>query len=283
MQRIETWYKAEGHCPAEDFELASYLLFEAGVATLEELDPKEEGRTDFCFYTGDKDERDRIVAQFAQYNFVVTEEPAKDWDKWWRDRAQPVSVSPRLWVRPPWVEFKPEDPNAVVLELEAKTAFGTGEHDTTSSCATLMENIDFNGKTVLDIGTGTGILAMFARRMGAKLAVGTEIDPLTIPCIAENFERNGFSTNDCLLGFLDAFKDDTKFDVILCNMIRSELWPLRDDIEDLLAPGGELIISGQLATERDYIVKWFDEVGFKIKTERVSGEWWSVLATSNKT
>lgn len=282
MQRIETWYKAEGHCPAEDFELASYLLFEAGVATLEELDPKEEGRTDFCFYTGDKDERDRIVAQFAQYNFVVTEEPAKDWDKWWRDRAQPVSVSPRLWVRPPWVEFKPEDPNAVVLELEAKTAFGTGEHDTTSSCATLMENIDFNGKTVLDIGTGTGILAMFARRMGAKLAVGTEIDPLTIPCIAENFERNGFSTNDCLLGFLDAFKDDTKFDVILCNMIRSELWPLRDDIEDLLAPGGELIISGQLATERDYIVKWFDEVGFKIKTERVSGEWWSVLATSNK-
>lgn len=282
MQRIETWYKAEGHCPAEDFELASYLLFEAGVATLEELDTKEEGRTDFCFYTGDKDERDRIVAQFAQYNFVVTEEPAKDWDKWWRDRAQPVSVSPRLWVRPPWVEFKPEDPNAVVLELEAKTAFGTGEHDTTSSCATLMENIDFNGKTVLDIGTGTGILAMFARRMGAKLAVGTEIDPLTIPCIAENFERNGFSTNDCLLGFLDAFKDDTKFDVILCNMIRSELWPLRDDIEDLLAPGGELIISGQLATERDYIVKWFDEVGFKIKTERVSGEWWSVLATSNK-
>ena len=269
MQKIDTWYKAEGYCPIEDFELASYLLFEAGVATLEELDPKAEGRTDFCFYTGDKAERDRIVGEFPQYHWTLTEEPAKDWDKWWRDRAQPVSVSPRLWVRPPWVEFTPDDPNAVVLELEAKTAFGTGEHDTTSSCATLMENIDFKGKTVLDIGTGTGILAMFARRLGASLAVGTEIDPLTIPCIAENFERNGFGESDCILGFLDAFKDGAKFDVILCNMIRSELWPLRDDIEDLLAPGGELIISGQLLTEKDYILRWFDEA-----------EWWSVLAHS---
>ena len=244
MQKIDTWYKAEGWCPAEEYELASYLLFEAGVATLEELDPKAEGRTDFCFYTGDKAERDRIVSEFPQYHFELSDEPAKDWDKWWRDRAQPVSVSPHLWVRPPWVEFTPDDPKAVVLELEAKTAFGT------------------------------------ARRLGAKLAVGTEIDPLTIPCIAENFDRNGFNESDCILGFLDAFKDGAKFDVILCNMIRSELWPLRDDIEDLLAPGGELIISGQLLTEKDYILKWFEEAGFKVKQERISTEWWSVLAHS---
>ena len=79
---------------------------------------------------------------------------------------------------------------------------------------------------------------------------------------------------------MDAFKDGAKFDVILCNMIRSELWPLRDDIEDLLAAGGELIISGQLLTEKDYILKWFEEAGFKVKLERESGEWWSVLARS---
>ena len=76
MQKIDTWYKAEGYCPIEDFELASYLLFEAGVATLEELDPKAEGRTDFCFYTGDKAERDRIVAEFPQYHFTLSDEPA---------------------------------------------------------------------------------------------------------------------------------------------------------------------------------------------------------------
>ena len=280
MQKIDTWYKAEGYCPAEEYELASYLLFEAGVATLEELDPKAEGRTDFCFYTGDKAERDRIVGELPQYHFVLSDEPARDGEKWSRDRAQPVSVSPHLWVRPPWVEFTPDDPDSVVLELEAKTAFGTGEHDTTSSCATLMESVDFKGKTVLDIGTGTGILAMYARRLGARLAVGTEIDPLTIPCIAENFERNGFGESDCVLGFLDAFKDGAKFDVILCNMIRSELWPLRDDIEELLVKGGELVISGQLETEKEYVLRWFEEIGLTVLQERVSGEWWSVLARS---
>jgi ribosomal protein L11 methyltransferase len=82
---------------------------------------------------------------------------------------------------------------------------------------------------------------------------------------------------------LDAFKDGAKFDVILCNMIRSELWPLRDDIEDLLAAGGELIISGQLITEKDYILRWFEEAGFKVKVERESGEWWSVLAVNGAT
>ena len=74
MQKIDTWYKAEGNCPDEEYEIASYLLFEAGVATLEELDPVTAGRTEFCFYTGDKAERDRIVAEFPQYNFTVTEE-----------------------------------------------------------------------------------------------------------------------------------------------------------------------------------------------------------------
>ena len=108
--------------------------------------------------------------------------------------------------------------------------------------------------------------------------MGTEIDPLAIPCIAENFERNGFKTSDTVLGFLDAFDDSVQFDVILCNMIRSELWPLRADIEDRLASKGALIISGQLLNEKHYIENWFKEAGFIIKNEKISGEWWSVRA-----
>ena len=72
MQKTETWYKAEGDCPAEDFELASYLLYEAGVASLEELDPTDDGLSHFCFYTSDRLERDRLVQQFPQYQFRVT-------------------------------------------------------------------------------------------------------------------------------------------------------------------------------------------------------------------
>ena len=277
MKKVETWYKAEGYCAASDFEFASFLLFEAGVETLEELDSKDISVTPFCFYTDDKEKLFEIINKFPEYHFTTSEEEARDWDKWWKDRATPVQVTKHLWVIPPWINFTPKE-DEFVLELEAKTAFGTGEHETTSSTATLMEAVDFKDKTVLDIGTGTGILAMYAEKLGAKLAVGTEIDPLAIPCIAENFERNGFRTSNAILGFLDAFKDDTKFDVILCNMIRSELWPLREDIEYLLNENGSLIISGQLESEKDYIRDWFKECNFSVEKELVKGEWWSVLA-----
>lgn len=282
MQKIDVWYKAKGKCPAAEFELASFLLFEAGVETLEELDGEDPAVAEFQFYTGERAERDRIAAAFPAYEFELSEEPARDWDAWWRERAKPVHVSERLWVRPPWVEFTPETGRDVVLELEAKTAFGTGEHETTSSVACLMEAVDFAGKSVLDIGTGTGILAMFARRLGAALAVGTEIDPLALTCIQENFERNGFGTSDCVLGFLDAFKEGAAFDVILCNMIRSELWPLRDDIEALLGEGGTFIVSGQLAEEKGCVLAWFEECGLQVKAELEKGEWWSARAERSR-
>lgn len=272
------WYKARGRCLKEEYDLVSYELFEAGVSALEELESESPLHTEFCFYTGDKAEREKIVEAFSGYFFEVSEEDARDWDKWWRDRAEPVSVSQRLWVRPPWVEFSPKNLDEVVLELEAKTAFGTGEHETTSSAAELLENCSLFGKKVLDIGMGTGILTMFARRLGAECAFGTEIDPLALPCIAENFTRNGFLDSGAVLGFLDVFADDVKFDVIVCNMIRLELWPLRKDIENLLAEGGRLIISGQLEAEKNYVLDWFREASLSVEKEIVRGEWWSVCA-----
>ncbi|MBP5246752.1 MAG: 50S ribosomal protein L11 methyltransferase [Fibrobacter sp.] len=277
MENPETWYKAEGHCPAEEFELASYLLFEAGVASLEELEPLAEGRTDFCFYTEDRLERDRIVEEFPQFHFTVSEEPGTDWVQAFRENAKPVHVSSHLWVRPPWVEFSPEDPDAVVLELEAKTAFGTGEHDSTRCAANLMEYIHWQGKTLLDIGTGTGILSMFARRRGAERAVGTEIDPVTLPCIVENFERNGFAKSDCVLGYLNVFRPGVQFDVIVCNMFLREFLPMRKDVVKLLAPGGRLILAGLLLTEKETVLQWFQEAGLVVEQEYTSREWWSVL------
>ncbi|GHV18003.1 hypothetical protein AGMMS49938_18930 [Fibrobacterales bacterium] len=288
-------YFAISHCTESDFDLVSYNLFESGVTTIEELnvgdlaksgsggDLADSGSVAFKFYSPTQEERDRIVAEHPNLNFECGEEESRDWDLWWRERQTPVKVSENLWVRPPWVEFS--EPSAVVLALEAKTAFGTGEHDSTALTAQLMEFINLSGKKLLDIGTGTGILSLFALKRGAKLAIGTEIDPLTIDCIVENFQQNGENKN-AVLGFLDVFNENAKFDVIVCNMIRTEFFPLREEIRRLLKggcgtateDGGYFILSGQLADEKHYILDWLSEVSWRVVAEKTSGEWWAVLA-----
>ena len=277
--RVESYY-AIGFCKIEDYELESFGLFEAGVASLEELEDEKESCVSFKFYAGTKEERDRIVAEFPHLNFECGEEEAKDWDLWWRERQTPVKVSESLWVRPPWVNFSAPKAEDTVLILEAKTAFGTGEHSSTALAAQLMEKVDFNGKSILDIGTGTGILSLYALKRGAKFAVQTEIDPLTIPCLAENFEQNGEESPNAALGFLDSFKDGVKFDIIVCNMIRTEVLHIRADIERLLVRGGEFILSGQLECEKHFILDWFEDAGFRICREVVCEEWWAVLVES---
>ena len=278
MQTNEVWYKATGHCKTSEYDIATLYLMEAGVGALEELESSNADRTDFCFYTESAERRDAIVSRFPEYSFFVEDEKAKDWDRWWRDRATPVHVSKRLWVRPPWVNFTPAESDAILLELEAKSAFGTGDHATTALISGMIERQDLKGKTFLDIGTGTGILSMLADKLGARLSVGTEIDMLALSCIAENFEKNRTQNAHAVFGFLDVFNENARFDVIVCNMIRTEFWPMRRDVERLLALDGTFILTGQLTAEKNYVLDWFAECKFEVLSEETRDEWWCVEA-----
>ncbi len=278
MQTSEVWYKATGHCKTSEYDLATLYLMEAGVGALEELESSNADRTDFCFYTDSAEKRNAIVSRFPEYSFSVEDEAARDWDRWWKDRATPVHVSRRLWVRPPWVSFTPQESDAILLELEAKSAFGTGDHATTALIAGMIERQNLAGKTFLDIGTGTGILSMLADKLGARLSIGTEIDRLALPCIAENFERNRTQNAHAVFGFLDVFNESARFDCIACNMIRTEFWPMRHDVERLLDSNGTFILTGQLTLEKNYVLDWFADCKFEVVSEETRDEWWCVEA-----
>src|SRR5690606_42063584 len=128
-------------------------------------------------------------AVFGEQRVVAWgESPWEDWDRSWRERQAPVEVTPELTVCPPWVEAPPDARH--VIRLEAKMAFGTGSHESTRIAALLMESLQLTDKSVLDVGAGTGILALYASLRGADRAVGFDIDPVAGACLRENLDLN---------------------------------------------------------------------------------------------
>lgn len=272
------YYWAQSQVSQEDWDLLSWQLFEYGAEAVEELDAPE-GLVLFRVNMAVENLRDQLVAAFPELNFELGEEENQDWDLHWRLRQKPVQVSDGLQVCPPWVEPEPKE-NQIVLRIEAKMAFGTGEHESTRLCAQILESqIKASAPArLLDIGAGTGVLAMYALKLGAQSAVMTEIDPVCVPCQVENFELNGLGQPQGILGALEAFVPGHEFDMIVCNMIRSEIWPLRTEMNRLLQNKGRILLSGQLAAEDGYVRDWFNEIGFTIIEEKVDGEWWAVCA-----
>jgi ribosomal protein L11 methyltransferase len=275
------WFWAKGSCPEEEFEIASYYLFEAGIASLEELE-RLEGRVNFRFFGEERGEMERICDEYPQYKWTIGAEENKDWDKHWKEQQHPIEVGPGLWVCPPWVEFTPPE-GCEKLLLEAKMAFGTGQHESTRLMVELMDRAGMQDKKVLDIGAGTGILTMYALRRGAQRAWFTEIDPVTTPCIEENFALNKLAPAEGILGGLECLQGEGLVDMVLCNMIRTQMWPLRADILRLLQEGGEWVIAGQLEIQdKPLWMEWFPEAGLEVVAEAVQGEWWAATVKKTK-
>lgn len=272
------FYWAQASVPSEEFELWSWKFFEAGAASIEELS-QEQGQTVFRLVLNQESQLGEFQELFPEISFSITQEEVKDWDVSWKEQQEPLRVSDDLEVIPPWLLDK-ADPNfqGVRLLIEAKQAFGTGHHESTSLMARLMcKHYAKSSGATLDVGTGTGILAMYAQKLRASSLTVTEIDPVTLPCIEENFQLNELPHPNGVLGFLDVIGGQDHYGNVLINMIRSEVWPMREDLVRLLQTGGEIYISGQLANEAHYVHDWFQEAGFELVDEMVDGDWWAGL------
>ncbi|MBD2783860.1 50S ribosomal protein L11 methyltransferase [Xenorhabdus sp. DI] len=179
----------------------------------------------------------------------------KDWEREWMDNFHPMRFGQRLWICPSWREVP--DPQAVNVMLDPGLAFGTGTHPTTSLCLQWLDGLDLTDKTVIDFGCGSGILAIAALKLGAKHAIGIDIDPQAIQSSRDNAERNGVSDQLTLYLSKDQPKD-LECDIVIANILAGPLRELAPVIGSLPKSGGLLGLSGVLASQAEGVAQAYD-------------------------
>lgn len=211
----------------------------------------------------------------GQVTFRETED--SNWLGRWREFYGPVRVGRRLLVKPVWVTGEPEE-GLLVIRLDPGMAFGCGTHPTTTMCMTLLEDVITGGETVLDVGTGSGILAITAARLGAAAVVAVDSDPVAVRVARENVASNGVEDivavreGDLLNGV------EAAADVVVANIVADVIIRLLPTAVHLLKKGGRFIASGVIAHRREEVAGALDASGLRTVKTLSEGEWVSFLA-----
>jgi ribosomal protein L11 methyltransferase len=175
----------------------------------------------------------------------------REWERAWLDNFKPMRFGKRLWVCPHGLEVEAED--AVVVRLDPGLAFGTGTHPTTALCLEWLDGAELAGKTVIDYGCGSGILAVAALKLGARQVIGIDHDPQALLATRDNAAANGVA--DRLLVQGSDAADPAPADIVLANILANVLIDLSGRIEPLVADGGELVLSGILEDQWPAVAK----------------------------
>ncbi|EGR0581992.1 50S ribosomal protein L11 methyltransferase [Vibrio cholerae] len=274
--------------------IGDMLMEETGAVSVTFLDAKDTpvfeplpgetrlwGDTDVvALYEADMD-TSLILQQIKASNMLaegfahkVEQVEDKDWEREWMDNFHPMQFGRRLWICPSWREVP--DPQAVNVMLDPGLAFGTGTHPTTALCLEWLDNLDLSGKTVIDFGCGSGILAIAAIKLGAAKVIGIDIDPQALLASKDNAARNG--VEDQIEVYLP--KDQPEglvADVVVANILAGPLRELSPIIKRLLKPGGQLAMSGILDTQAESVAEFYrddlelDPIAEKSEWCRISG------------
>ncbi|RNC72238.1 MAG: 50S ribosomal protein L11 methyltransferase [Desulfuromonadales bacterium] len=200
----------------------------------------------------------------------------EDWATGWRQHFAPARIGRHLVIKPTWEPFTPEAGD-LIIELDPGMAFGTGTHPTTKLCLEALEKLGHPGD-VLDVGTGSGILAIAAAKLGAPRVVGTDIDPDAVEVARDNCTLNQVTVELCTTP-LAAIPG--RFQVVLANILAEDLVRMAGDLTAMVASGGHLILSGILVEREPFVIDGFARTGLShIETTR-EGEWCCLLYRAN--
>jgi ribosomal protein L11 methyltransferase len=243
--------------PPEELEVLAAELFERGALGVELQEP---GIPLMPGTPALPVGRGRAIAHFAERAPAVdsavflgaeppVEVPEQDWSVAWRKHHRTLQVGPRSWVHPPW-EQPPQ--GGVTVAIDPGMAFGTGSHATTALCLERCDELlsELPGADVLDVGTGSGVIAILAKKLGARRVIGTENDPVALEAARRGAALNGIAGVDWILAE-DPAEVPGQFRIVVANILLNTLEELAPAIASKVAPGGRLVLSGLLADQAD--------------------------------
>ena len=230
----------------------------------------------------------RFFMEIGEGTVTVTETEDLDWINNWKQYFHQFYIDDLL-VIPSWEKVKEEDRDKKILHIDPGTAFGTGMHETTQLCIRQIKKFLTSETELLDVGTGSGILAILALMYGARHAVGTDLDPCAVEAVAQNMEANGIPEQsfEMMIGNIitdKAVQDKVGYDcydIVVANILADVLVPLTPVIVHQLKKGGIYITSGIINDKETVVREAVEAAGLEILEVTYQGEWVSVTARKN--
>ena len=297
------WLQLKAHIAPEQAEFLEELLLDEGATAIGLQDAHddpvfepERGTTPLwedTILTGLYDDLEGVESMLERIEAAWSEqmpgEPCptieyelladRDWEREWMDDFTPLRMGQRLWIVPSWHE--PPEADAVNLILDPGLAFGTGTHPTTALCLEWLDELAVTGhlaqQTVLDVGCGSGILAIAALKLGASHADATDIDPQALQASRDNAERNGIAESNLNLYYPEQLSDGGDYPIVTANILAGPLVELAPMIAGHVAPGGRIALSGVLANQANEVYEAYAAQGIAMD-EPVIREGWVRLS-----
>ncbi|MDP2158782.1 MAG: 50S ribosomal protein L11 methyltransferase [Nitrospirota bacterium] len=215
----------------------------------------------------------------ASFSLTHNVLPEKDWNETWKKNFTPIDVGDNLTIIPSWLQSAT---NRIPIIIDPGMVFGTGHHETTRTCLCMIEKIARSGskKSFLDIGTGTGILAIGAARLGFEQVIALDIDPLAVDAAQRNAEANSLNNIEVLEGTIGAV--NSRFDLIAANLLVEILIGIAPELSDRLQPGGRAILSGLLIGQENSVIEAMASSGLHLQEKIIDGKWVSLVMTKQQ-
>ena len=260
--------------------------------------PDDDGIAYLNFYLDVDEDKEKVLADvraalaemqefldLGECTITESETEDKDWINNWKQYFKQFYVDDIL-IIPSWEEVKPEDRDKMIIHIDPGTAFGTGMHETTQLCIRQLKKYVTKDTELLDVGTGSGILSIIALKLGARHAVGTDLDPCAVPAVEENKEVNGIPVEafDMMIGNIIDDKEVQdkvgyeKYDIVTANILADGLVPLTPVIVHQMKPGAVYITSGILDVKEEVVKEAVVAAGLEVVEVTHQGEWVSVTA-----